>query len=93
MLTQVGRKLCKTSVTKYLRGTQDRGCVNVKTLGHFARREKAGLIGGIEDGPDQSLTSWIKLISGFGEARLKSGRRNVSIPVFRMLSESFDLFA
>ena len=93
MLTQVGCKVCEAFIAKHLRRAQYRGRVDVKSLGHLARREKAGLVGGIEDGPDQALASGIKLMLGLRETSLESAGRSVSIAATGLLRGALDLFA
>src|SRR4051812_12575318 len=50
VLTQVGRKISKTAIAQDLSGAQDGGRVNMKALGHLARRKKASLVGCIKNG-------------------------------------------
>ena len=83
VLTQIGGKVGKTPIAKYLSCTQDRGRVDVKALGHLARGEKAGFVGRVEDGSDQTLTTRVEFLSCFGEARVKGGRGSLTIVTVR----------
>src|SRR5437870_337571 len=92
VLPQVSREFRKTSVTKNLSRPQDCGRIDVKALGHFPRREETGLVGGIEDRPNQSLAARVEFVSCFGKARVEGTRRSFAIIAIGTLKSLLSFF-
>ena len=91
VLAQVRRKLSKALVTEDLSGAQDRGGVDVVTLGEFARRKETRLVDRVENCSQQSLTARVQTQSGAGKTIL-DGTRSVVVPLdLRSRGRSFFL--
>src|SRR5436190_9542338 len=92
-MAQIGSKVSEAFITKLLRGPEDRSRINVKALGHLARREKVSFISGIKNGPQQTLAPRVKLTSRFSKTSLKSARRGTYISTVRILRQPLNVLA
>lgn len=81
VIAQVGGKVGKASIAEHLRGPKNGGGVDMKALGHFARRQEASLVRGIKDGSNQTLPARVELMPGFRQARLKRTGRRFAVAV------------